>query len=810
MYGHVHRALPEQRKTISGEVILSQGSCLYKTREYFNGYNIVKIHPATNSVEIHVMEYSDFRREFIPATRLLEDPVLKYSLPARGARDTATLAGALLKTRPNIRSLANQHISLVGGASDQPLDIDMHYVCPGLRRGQTIELNNEVEITAAEEVARALTGQSSIAIVGRPESGKTSLAHYMAVRAATGGADQPRLPLIGNFVDLRKGERPFWRFIRDYANEISDSSLNRTALERMPLLVLVDNVDLLDAIRLALLKILIEENKNVRWILLTNSVPGGLSLTALIKEHLSDFEFYTIRELSRSSIRALSASWLPAGGNPETADALYRSVMEQIQRAGLPRNGYIVSLVLWAIKNKSSGELLNEAVLLQNIIDHMLGRMDYTGALRSELDFTTKSAILQHLAWHFKNTSEVHEKNDVLNILIDLLDKKGLNYDAAKLLNSFISCGILDEIGSSVSFRFIRFQEFFVAGYLRDNSSTLDDVLNKRMLELRRELDLYTSRYRHESGLLEVCRDFLKNLPKPPPALNNQTLEEYLKSKQRADFSREQLRHMRKERMTSDQIDDLLDKTERQVAEKRAVELKEREQSGIDRSSVSVQYFEALELYSQFIRNLEFVDKGQKQDHLRECFFGWDNTLLGMYSVLREGIAEMRKDVFERGVELGSLSKENAGKVVDFVKSIMASIFPASLADAIYRNLGSEKLADFIEELALNETNLPMYGLLLLFVLLELNPARGFVLLRQFSESPAVEIWMLTAITQRLYAYHRTRLLSSDLRRQFVELVVDLQIKLAGGRGSKIDRGRAIAELERKTMSEDKSNEGRG
>jgi len=84
--------------------------------------------------------------------------------------------------------------------------------------------------------------------------------------------------------------------------------------------------------------------------------------------------------------------------------------MEQLQRTGLPRNGYVVALILWAIKNRSKGELLNEAVLLQNIVDFMLGRMDYTGALRSELDFTAKSAILQYLAIHFKRTREVHCK----------------------------------------------------------------------------------------------------------------------------------------------------------------------------------------------------------------------------------------------------------------------------------------------------------------------------------------------------------------------------------------------------------------
>jgi hypothetical protein len=130
-------------------------------------------------------------------------------------------------------------------------------------------------------------------------------------------------------------------------------------------------------------------------------------------------------------------------------------------------------------------------------------------------------------------------------------------------------------------------------------------------------------------------------------------------------------------------------------------------------------------------------------------------------------------------------------------------VFPAAFSENIHRNLGSEKLVDFLEALSRDQSNSPTYRLLLLFVLLELNPAKGFNGLRAFSEGGSVEVWMLTAITQRLAAYHRTRLLSADLRRQFIELIVDLQIKLAGAAGDKINRGKAIAELERKTISED-------
>jgi len=286
MFGHVHRAAPEQRKTVSGDVIISQGACLYTSRDYFNGYNILKISPAASSVEISVMEYSDLRREFIPATRILKDPLLTFSLPNRGSRDISTLAGVLLKSKPNIRSLANKHLSLVGGSSDQQLDIDSHFVCPGLQHGPGIQISKKSDDKPQQQIADLLTNTKPALIFGRAEAGKTSLIHYMAVQVANGHSDEARLPLIANFNDVARGERPLWRLVRDYASEISDNTITRALLEKTPLMVFLDDVVLLDGARLKLLMELIKQHGNVRacqegfpFVLLSMSIYPNLRST---------------------------------------------------------------------------------------------------------------------------------------------------------------------------------------------------------------------------------------------------------------------------------------------------------------------------------------------------------------------------------------------------------------------------------------------------------------------------------------------------------------------------------------------------
>jgi predicted MPP superfamily phosphohydrolase len=130
--GHIHRAGPELRKTTMGDAILSQAGCLYGHREWFNGYSIVEI-DGSDTATVFLYEYSDQRRTFLLATRVVENGIVKYAFSASGGVAPNTLSAILRKARPNIRRLANDQISLVG-TGEQARDIDEHFVCPPLNK----------------------------------------------------------------------------------------------------------------------------------------------------------------------------------------------------------------------------------------------------------------------------------------------------------------------------------------------------------------------------------------------------------------------------------------------------------------------------------------------------------------------------------------------------------------------------------------------------------------------------------------------------------------------------------------------------
>jgi hypothetical protein len=79
--------------------------------------------------------------------------------------------------------------------------------------------------------------------VGRSELGKTTIAHYMAVKISEGFGDQARLPLIGKLAELDAKDGSLWRLVRSYANEVSGGSTTKAFVEDNPIFAIIDDVE---------------------------------------------------------------------------------------------------------------------------------------------------------------------------------------------------------------------------------------------------------------------------------------------------------------------------------------------------------------------------------------------------------------------------------------------------------------------------------------------------------------------------------------------------------------------------------------
>jgi hypothetical protein len=255
---------------------------------------------------------------------------------------------------------------------------------------------------------------------------------------------------------------------------------------------------------------------------------------------------------------------------------------------------------------------------------------------------------------------------------------------------------------------------------LRDHEADIEDVCKgDRWIDYRKELDIYTARFRHEEQFLTFGRRIIEGIQAPEPPLTIDQIEDYLSEGQNLDFTQAQLSKMRKEPMTAEKIDELMDKADQRIAEKREKEANEKAKTGIEiRSNRLIQFSMAVDMYSEFIRNLEFVDREIKADHLEYCLSCWETILRGFLSSLKEAIDDFVGDL-EKGGEgrskvvvakvsgkASSIAPANLAKLFRFVEGSIKHFMPTIVAEIAYQNLGSEKLIDFIDEQIRSEKTL--------------------------------------------------------------------------------------------------------
>ena len=218
----------------------------------------------------------------------------------------------------------------------------------------------------------------------------------------------------------------------------------------------------------------------------------------------------------------------------------------------------------------------------------------------------------------------------------------------------------------------------------------------------------------------------------------------------------------------------------------------------MDHTNSIVRFFIALEVYSQFVRNLEFVDKEQKQEHLRECLNAWEMVVRGFLSGLREVTQEAKQKIVNKDKPDGQ--DLALARAADYVESLMKCFFPTYIAELAYQRLGTEKLVDFVEEIASDQSTHTLQRLMAGFILLELAPERGLAQLRNLSEGRDTNDWIVSAIAQRLYAYYSTRPLSVKLKESFENLVSNLQLRLSGERAQM--KGKVLADIRKHAFKE--------
>ena len=838
-YGHMHAAEPEIRKTVSGTAVLCQSGSVFSGRKYFNGYQILEVDTEICEVKVFLRAYFDTPTpHFSSAENIIigGEMVLDYS-SSRGKSDPS-IERYLRAIRPVIRQQALDQFNISDIGAEICTDPHTAFICPPIfLKGGVVELEDSDVRTDDPEghsgksedaeisLDSLLERNESILISGGRELGKTSLAHFIAVKVADGECDTSRIPIVIDFRNFAGNLYSLKRQAAAYLGVQSPGFDIEAALVAGGIMVILDNFSGQDSGQKANLRKLIEAYPTVRWVLLADSRMGGTNKAVEGNDLIEGFLVTRIYTLPRKSIRELTRRWCERTGTDH--EKTFTTVMKHITLSDLPRTGYIVTLLLWAIRQGDRLERVNEAVLIMNMVDYLLGKADFKKALEGEFDATSKEITLQSFAKFVGDRGGFVPINEAIQYLIEFYRERGLHYDSGAVLKALCSCGILVKRDGLISFKYRCFQAYFVARHLGSSEGRLKGAVFDRLyLRYQREIEILSGLNRENDLVVDELSLQVKNYaPEFIESVDLSAFDEIVDEEFSISVSRRKLKKIREKKLTAEQVDDLMDAAEAELSQRNkpkkgndgptnevARPLVHQEESRAPsnsgeadgpvmsqpRLSVSA-YMSTLSLLGKVIRNSEFADKKSKVDTVRLYIAATTKLFVHINAIVAEVFDNM---VAYADGEEELLDAESRGALKYFLaKRIM--LYSDSI---IFNDIGGAKLIPIFEEiLGANQVSFAEKTFLSGIQLDVGNDRWSFHWANLAHENKKRRI-AVEFLVDKLWAHIHTKFLEAPERREVERMVAELELALGApkqSRGKIMQRMRAVTEKRSREQEKD-------
>ncbi|TXN33059.1 metallophosphoesterase [Methylobacterium sp. WL19] len=790
-HGHIHKSLPELRHTTSGSAIISQAGSLYNSREYPNSYQIIEVDTDSSQAVIHMRTFYDSpRRAFDAAINVNASGQLVCDFFARKKTShNDEIRRYLRQVGLLIRGKESSHLDIGGALSSLNADARTTFVCPPLntRRHSAVadstESTRSIVETESEEVELEdlLRSSENLLIVAQREGGKTSLANHIAVLVSEGLSDKDRVPVIVGYQYLNKGRHGIYEEFNSYYKN-SDFKMNcSNLLAQGDLLILVDDVILGDQHAEKKLLESLESYPGTRFILLADSSkllgdPSRESLSNLLR-------IIYVKSLPRRSIREMTRRWCSITGtnDAETNDF----IVKQLKENQLPRTGYMISLLIWAYQKQKKMERINEAFLLNAVIDSLLNKADFTKASRKEFDPISAEITLQEIAVFLRESNNISSMNSLNEFVLSFFKKKALDFNAIDVINQLITCGVLNKRGNDIQFKYKCFQEYFIAVKLRDDTNMCDQIVEHRAGNYSRELYLLSGLRRKNFDLLIRLKNRLEtNIPSRLSSISSEEFSTIANQNVFDPSSHKKLTTIKTKKMSTDQVDNLLDAAEkeietevaspskREIAAQKAEPGAATEKPKTDVRSIS-EFMNELSLFGSIIKNSEFDDGDIKDAALHFYMERMLQFQVFISQLMADLVSKFFNDTFGDYTELTSTTLSQTerdaikGKMLIVMQKVLATISTLKITD----DLATEKLKVTYRDFVDNPLNSSVARLFIALLMYDINQEGWVQKLKEMIDLNESS-FMLDLVTDRLWHDLYTRY-EPDTRRAQITSVVD-------------------------------------
>lgn len=184
-----------------------------------------------------------------------------------------------------------------------------------------------------------------------------------------------------------------------------------------------------------------------------------------------------------------------------------------LSKLNVPRTPFIISVLLWIIEKNISFDLVNQAEIIDTLIDGMLDKFKESKA-RNSLDSNLRKTFLTELSYTLHlSRKKTLTHNELDQFSADYFRKKLLPSPSGPFIDELKEKGILQNIGSEVCFKFDCLRAFFLSAKMKNSKELLSSILKKdEFSNYGEELDYFTGKYRDQADVLRISMEIIEHL----------------------------------------------------------------------------------------------------------------------------------------------------------------------------------------------------------------------------------------------------------------------------------------------------------
>lgn len=699
--GHNHNNSACNLTSNIGTLNISNTGCIYETRTYFNGYSLIKINQPAGHITIKAREYYSQRGVFDISPRFSANGLLELPMRKRAASGLLRIPKAAISAAC---AKANSKLLSASASEVAPKQISSIFVEPPLakvseRKFSALEgLNGaqEKESTTLTEISKL---SSDLLLIGKRESGKTTLINHIAVNCFM---EFHASAIAGLTIDMSTLYKDTIAAALSQAIDFLDNEITKAELiEILKLghaLVIFDNISIHNSNHIKIIRQFCESYPNCRYIYATaEEIQDELNIDTPNLMPRETTHIY-IHSFKSKHTKELVQKWFGRhDAEPEKKLTLIKKLLSKLN---VPQTPFLISVLLWVIEQQPQAKLINQASAIEALVDGLLEKFTESKS-RSNYDSNIQSHFLSEFSHHLdQQNKEWIESNEFESFVTKYFQIRGLPALIRGFTEELLKKGLIYENNGLITFKFDCFRAFFLAKKLSENRDLLDKSLKPmNIVRYATELDLLTGLHRDRKEILisarTCCEELLteSGLDTDLSLFEAQGVERGLLNNSETLSNIES--NILNEPMNLEERDERINDVE--VTSEASLDHNHARKRQLRQDTSKQAYFvSALKTYSNILRNSELIDDiDLKESALSYALELWSKLIITTYEIIRNTKLSELPEKADTG--LGELTPSEFEKIARL-------LMPQAISAIMTESLATPKLEKFVLDEARSPT----------------------------------------------------------------------------------------------------------